>query len=116
MNKGAIMRVDLGGDALAAAEGGGKPDLLHWATGADSYTTPTTGSVTHDGKLAFIRVGSGGALVSIADAAGQEKPYVIPPNYWREIAVPGGVPSGARIVAKNLVPGMSFTDLFVEVR
>lgn len=113
MTSGPIMRVDIGGEAL---EGGGKPDLLRWPTGTDSYAAPTTGSVTHDGKLAFIRVGSGGALVSINDAAGQEKPYVVPPNYWREIVLPGGAPAGARIVAKNLVAGMSFSDLFVEVR
>lgn len=113
MTSGPIMRVDIGGEAL---EGGGKPDLLRWPTGTDSYAAPTTGSVTHDGKLAFIRVGSGGALVSINDAAGQEKPYIVPPNYWREIVVPVGVPAGARIVAKNLVVGMGFSDLFVEVR
>jgi hypothetical protein len=113
MAPGSILRVDIGGEAL---EGRGKPDLLTWATGTDSYAAPTSGSVTHDGKLAFIRVGSGGALVSIHDAAGQEKPYIVPPNYWREIVVPGGVPAGARIVAKNLVAGTSFSDLFVEVR
>lgn len=97
-------------------EGAGKPDLLTWTSGNDAYANPTSGSVTHAGTVVFIRVGSGGALVSIDDAAGQEKPYVIPPNYWREIVVPGGVPAGARIVAKNLVAGMSFSDLFGEVR
>lgn len=108
-----IMQVDIGGKAL---EGSGKPDLLAWSYGTDTYSTATSGSVTHEGKLVFIRVGSGGALVSINDAAGQEKPYLVPPNYWREIVVPGGVPVGARIVAKNLVAGVSFSDLFVEVR
>lgn len=97
-------------------EGAGKPDLLTWLSGSDSYANPTSGGVTHAGTVVFIRVGSGGALVSIADAAGQEKPYIIPPNYWREIVVPGGISAGAPIVAKNLVAGMSFSDLFVEVR
>jgi len=97
-------------------EGTGKPDLLTWATGTDTWADPGSGSVTHDGTVVFIRVGSGGALVSIDDEAGQEKPYLIPPNYWREIVVPGGVPSGARIVAKNLTAGADFTDLYVEVR
>jgi len=64
----------------------------------------------------FIRVGSGGALVSIDDAPGSEKPYVIPPNYWREIVVTGGIPAGARVVARNLVAGANFSDLVVEVR
>ena len=108
-----IMHVDIGGKAL---EGGGKPDLLTWTVGSDPYANPVSGNVTHEGKLVFIRVGSGGALVSIGDAAGQEKPYIVPPNYWREIVIPGGVPIGARIVAKNLVVGVSFSDLFVEVR
>jgi len=108
-----IMQVDIGGKAL---EGGGKPDLLTWSYGTDAYSTATSGSVTHEGKLVFIRVGSGGALLSIGDAAGQEKPYLVPPNYWREIVIPGGVPAGARIVARNLVVGVNFSDLFVEVR
>ena len=108
-----IMQVDIGGKAL---EGGGKPDLLAWSYGTDTYSIAPSGSVTHEGKLVFIRVGSGGALVSIHDAAGQERPYLIPPNYWREIVVPGGVPAGARIVAKNLVAGVRFSDLFGEVR
>lgn len=97
-------------------EGAGKPDLLTWTSGTNTYANPNSGSVTHAGTVVFIRVGSGGALVSIADAAGQEKPYIIPPNYWREIVVPGGIATGARIVARNLVSGASFSDLFVEVR
>jgi hypothetical protein len=97
-------------------EGAGKPNLLTWTSGLNNFANPNSGSVTHAGTVVFIRVGSGGALVSIDDAVGQEKPYVIPPNYWREIVVPGGIPAGARIVAKNLVAGMGFSDLFVEVR
>ncbi len=108
-----LMHVDVGGPVL---EGAGKPDLLYWSTGGDTYTTASSGSVTHESRLAFIRVGSGGALVSIGDAAGQEKSFLIPPNYWREIVIPGGIAVGARIVARNLVAGVNFTDLFVEIR
>ena len=97
-------------------EGAGKPDLLVWAAGSDAYAEPGSGEVTHDATVVFIRVGSGGALVSIGDEAGSEQPYVVPPNYWREFAVAGGIPSGARVVAKNLVAGTSFSDLTVEVR
>ena len=97
-------------------EGAGKPDLLTWASGGDAWSTPDTGSVTHDATVVFIRIGSGGALVSIDDADGQEKPYIIPPNYWREIVVPGGIPAGARIVARNLAGGINFSDLYAEVR
>jgi len=97
-------------------EGAGKPDLLTWGIGADAWADPDAGSITHDATVVFVRVGSGGALVSINDALGAEKPYVIPPNYWREIVVPGGVPAGARVVARNLVAGVNFSDLVVEVR
>jgi hypothetical protein len=97
-------------------EGAGKPDLLTWITGTDAWAGPDAGSVSHDGTVVFIRVGSGGALVSIDDAVGQEKPYIVPPNYWREIVVPGGIPTGARLVAKNLDAGVNFSDLAVEVR
>ena len=97
-------------------EGAGKPDLLAWAAGADAYAEADSGEVAHDATVVFIRVGSSGALVSIDDEAGSEKPYIIPPNYWREFAVPGGIPSGARIVAKNLVAGSNFSDLTVEAR
>ena len=108
-----LMHVDVGGPVL---EGGGKPDLLRWPVGSDAYTQASSGSVTHESRLAFIRVGTGGVLVSIGDAEGQEKPFLIPPNYWREIVIPGGIAAGARIVARNLVAGVNFTDLYVEVR
>jgi len=97
-------------------EGEGKPDLLTWSAGTDAWADPDAGSISHNGTVVFIRVASGGALVSIDDAPGAEKPYVIPPNYWREIAVPGGIPGGARVVARNLVAGVNFSDLVVEVR
>jgi hypothetical protein len=100
----------------AGIEGSGKPCLLTWNAGTDNYAAPAFGSVAHDCTVLFIRVGDGGALVSIGDAAGQEKPYIIPPNYWREIVVAGGIPAGAHIVAKNLSAGTNFTDLAVEVR
>ena len=97
-------------------EGAGKPDLLTWGIGTDAWADPDAGSISHDATVVFIRVGSGGALVSIDDAPGAEKPYIVPPNYWREIVVPGGVPAGARVVARNLVVGVDFSDLAVEVR
>lgn len=108
-----LMRVDIGGPAL---EGCGKPDLLQWPTGTDAYAPAASGSVAHESRIAFVRVGSGGALVSIGDPIGQEKPFLIPPNYWREIVIPGGMAAGARIVAKNLTQGVSYSDLYVEVR
>lgn len=98
------------------AEGRGKPDILAWLTGSDNWSQADSGTVSHDASVVFVRVGSGGALVSIDDEAGQEKPYLIPPNYWREIVIPGSIPAGARIVAKNLTTGVDFTDLYVEVR
>ena len=97
-------------------DGIGKPDLLTWNAGTNSYANPASGSVTHDCSVVFVRVGDNGALVSIADAVGQEKPYIIPPNYWREIVVAGGISAGARIVAKNLKTGTNFADLSMEVR
>jgi len=97
-------------------EGAGKPDLLTWNTGTDAWADPDAGNVSHDGTVVFIRVGSGGALVSIDDAPGAEKSYIVPPNYWREIVVPSGIPAGARVVAKNLATGVNFSDLAVEVR
>ena len=97
-------------------EGSGKPDLLEWAVGTDAYAEADSGEVEHDSSVVFVRVGSGGALVSIGDEAGSEKPYIVPPNYWREFAVPGGAAAGTRIVARNLVAGTNFSDLTVEVR
>lgn len=97
-------------------EGRGKPDILRWYSGYDSYVPPMSGHISHDSSCVFIRVGIGGAYVSIDDASGQEKPFIIPPNYWREIAIPGGIPAGARIVARNLIYGDNFSDLIVEVR
>jgi hypothetical protein len=64
----------------------------------------------------FVHVGSGGTLISIGDAVGEEKSYLIPPNYWREFAVPGGIAANSRIVAKNLASGVNFSNLYVEVR
>jgi hypothetical protein len=100
-------------DALA---GKGKPDLLVWDSGSDLYAEPVSGTVSHEASVVFIRIAAGGALVSIADEAGNETPFVIPPNYWREIIIPGGIPAGSRIVAKNLTAGANFRDLMVEVR
>lgn len=97
-------------------EGSGKPDLLTWAAGASDYAAPDAGSVTHDAGVLFVIVGAGGALLSVADPAGQERPYVIPANFWREIAVAGGIPAGSRIVARNLSGTTNFAGLVVEVR
>ena len=122
MKRQAINSADLLQDESGALvvrggmEGLGKPDLLSWATGDDTWTQADSGAVTHDSSVVFIRVGSGGALVSIGDAVGQEKSYLIPPNYWRELVIPGGIPASSRIVAKNLVSGVNFSDLYVEVR
>ena len=99
-----------------ALEGRGKPDLLVWETGSDTWSQPDTGTVTHDASVVFVHIGSGGALISIGDAVGQEKFYLIPPNYWREFAIPGGIAAGSRIVAKNLTSGVNFSNLYVEVR
>ena len=98
------------------AEGRGKPDLLLWDTGSDTYADPQTGSISHDSSVVFFRVAAGGALVSIDDETGGERPFVIPPNYWREIVIPGGIAAGSRIVAKNLTSGVNFRELIVEVR
>ena len=97
-------------------EGRDKPDILTWLAGSDSWSQADSGAVGHEASIVFIRVGAGGALVSIDDETGQERPFIIPPNYWREIVVSGGIPAGARIVAKNLTAGANFTDLYVEVR
>jgi hypothetical protein len=97
-------------------EGKGKPDLLCWDTGSDTYADPQTGNVNHDSGVVFIRVAAGGALVSIDDETDSEKPFIIPPNYWREIVIPGGITAGSRIVAKNLTSGVNFRELAVEVR
>lgn len=97
-------------------EGKGKPDLLWWDTGSDIYADPQTGNVTHDSGVAFIRVSAGGALVSIDDETGGEKPFIISPDCWREIVIPGGITAGSRIVAKNLTSGVNFLELAVEVR
>lgn len=97
-------------------EGKGKPDLLTWATGSDIYAAPATGTVSHDASVVFIRVASGGAMVSVGDEEDSEKPYIIPPNYFREIVIPGGISAGCRIVAKNLIDGANFRELTVEVR
>lgn len=123
MNRRWIQSVDVQIDEATGAlltrgtlDGAGKPDLLVWATGSDSYAGPDAGTVTHAGTVLFVRVGSGGALVSVDDEAGQERPYLIPGNYWREIVVPAGIPVGARIVARNLDAGVDFAGLYVEVR
>lgn len=100
----------------SGVDGKGKPDILSWPDGSDNWAVSATGAVLHDSSVVFIRVGIGGAFVSIDDADGAEKPYVIPPNYWREIVIPGGIPAGARIVAKNFTAGSNFSDLTVEVR
>ena len=94
----------------------GKPDLLQWASGSDDWAEADNGAVSHNSSVIFVRVGIGGALLSVADQAGQEKPFIIPPNYWREIAVPDGIPAGGRIVAKNFTTGDNFSSLVVEVR
>ena len=122
MKKQFIQAVDIAVDdqgflgVRTGLEGKGKPDILKWNAGNGFYSNPNSGVVSHDSSSVFIRVGAGGAYVSIDDAPGSEKPYVVPPNYWREIAVPGGIPAGARIVAKNFLNDISFTDLLVEVR
>ena len=94
----------------------GKPDLLQWAAGSDEWAQADSGAVSHDASVIFVRVGIGGALLSVADQAGQEKPFIIPPNYWREIAVPGGIQASSRIVARNFTTGDNFSSLVVEVR
>lgn len=97
-------------------EGRGKPVLLSWSAGNDTYAPPETGTISHDAGVIFIRVASGGALVSVGDEEDDEKPYIIPPNFFREIVIPGGISAGCRIVAKNLISGVNFRDLTVEVR
>ena len=117
-----IDTVDLLQDANGALvtrggmEGQGKPDLLTWPEGSDAYADPQTGTVSHDASVIFIRVAAGGALVSVDDEIGSEKPFIVPPNYWREIVIPGGIPAGSRIVARNLTSGVNFSELAVEVR
>lgn len=122
MKKRFIGAIDLVTDSAGAIlvrtaiAGRGKPDILSWSAGSDTFSQAESGTVSHDASVIFIRVGAGGALVSIDDQDGSEKPFIIPPNYWREIVLSDVIPAGARIVAKNLTAGENFSDLIVEVR
>jgi hypothetical protein len=99
----------------------GKPELLHWATGTDAYAAPDAvaapyvAATTHISGKVFAYVSGATALLSIADVAGVEKPYIIPPGVWREIPVAGGIASATAFTAKNLVAGSAFSSLIVEV-
>lgn len=99
----------------AGMDGAGKPDILTWNAGTASYAAPASGSVTHAASVLFVTVGAGGALLSVADVAGQEKPYLVPANCIREITIAGGIPAGAAITARNL-SAAAFAGLVVEVR
>ncbi len=122
MNKRFIGATDIVTDSAGAIlvrtamAGLGKPDILSWSAGSDDWTQADSGLVTHDAKVIFVRVAIGGAYVSVDDEQGSEKPFIVPPNYWREIVLPEIISAGARIVAKNLTVGDDFSDLIVEVR
>lgn len=92
-----------------------KPTIMKWANGSNAYVADDAATdIERRASTVFAVVGDNGALLSICDPDGEETPYIIPANYFREFVVPGGIPAGARIVAKNLADS-NFANLIIEV-
>jgi hypothetical protein len=94
--------------------GTGKPDILSWASGTDSYAAADSGVITAKRRKVMVFNTGAACLLSIADESGSEEPYVIPNNFIREIILPYEVAIGADITAKNLETGADFGALYVE--
>jgi hypothetical protein len=94
--------------------GTGKADILAWTAGTNSYAAPASGAITAKRRKIMVFNTGAACLLSIADEAGSEKPYVIPNNFIREIILPYEVAIGADITAKNLETDANFGALYVE--
>ena len=93
--------------------GNDKPDVITWASGTNSYVAGT-GSITKTRRRALVYNVGSAALLSIADTAGSEKPYVIPDEFVREIVFPFEIAADAIITAKNLTDDDNFGKLVIE--
>ena len=90
-----------------------KPDILKWNSGSDAYIPADSGQITAKRRKALIYNNGCTALVSVCDEAGEERPYLIPAFFTREIVFPFEIDVGSAITAKNLDAGRDF-DLAAE--
>jgi hypothetical protein len=97
----------------SALAGSGKPDILIWNGGSDDYASCNEGAITQKRRKALIYNNGCAALMSIADAATEEKPFLIPAYFTREMVLPFEIDVGDEIKVKNLEAGRDF-DLTIE--
>jgi hypothetical protein len=97
----------------SALAGSGKPDILIWNGGSDDYTSCNEGAITQSRRRALIYNNGCAALLSIADAAGEEKPFLIPAYFTREMVLPFEIDISDVIKIKNLEAGRDY-DLTIE--
>jgi hypothetical protein len=97
----------------SALIGSGRPDILIWNGGSDDYASCDTGAITQSRRRALIYNNGCAALMSIADTEGEEKPFLVPAYFTREMVLPFEIESTDVIKVKNLEAGRDF-DLTVE--
>ena len=94
--------------------GNAKPDILSWAAGTDSYAAAAAGTITAARRKAMVFNTGAACLLSVQDVSGDEKPYVIPNNFVREIVFPFDVAIGAAVTIKNLETGVNAGKIWIE--
>ena len=94
--------------------GNSRPDVLYWASGTDSYAAAATGAITAVRRRALVYNNGNACLLSIADTAAAEVPYLIPDEFVREIVFPFEIGIGAAITIKNLETGVNAGKIWIE--
>ena len=97
----------------SALAGSGKPDILLWLGGRDDYALSDSGAITQKRRRALVYNNGCAALMSIADAPGEEKPFLIPAYFTREMVLAFEIEVGEKIKIKNLEVGRDF-DVVIE--